>query len=210
MSGRSSRSVTGSGETTPGEQEERIMSSPGMRRPQVWGNVDATGPVPRQNRIGADWPATSWGATEQADVRNPDPWPPSALTATNIPVTESSTEREPPAALPQRSRASAIATLSLMAGSFAVAATLTGLLAPLGFAAGVVAVLFGVCGLRAVRRPTVNGHGLVSLGLFFGFVAILLSVLAMTHSASWLSNRTDEIPVVHNWLNNHIHWLRRW
>jgi len=210
MFGRSSSSVTDSGGSTPGEQEERIMSSPGMRRPQVWGNVDTTGPVPRQNRVGADWSATDWGPTEQADVRNTDPWPPGALTAANIPVTEPSTEREPLAAPTRRTRASALATLSLVAGSFAVAAALTGLLAPLGFAAGVVAVLFAVFALPAVRRPTVNGRGLVSLGLLFGLVAILLSLLAMSHSVSWLSNRTDEIAVVHTWLNDHIHWLRRW
>jgi hypothetical protein len=35
-------------------------------------------------------------------------------------------------------------------------------------------------------------------------------VLAITHATSWLSNRTDEIAVLHNWLNNHFHWLRRW
>jgi hypothetical protein len=210
MFGRSPSSVTDSGETTPAEQEERIMSSPGMRRPQVWENADATGPVTRTNRVGADWPAASWGATEQADVRNTDPWPPGALTAANLPVTEQSTEREPLAAPTRRTRASAVATLSLIAGSFGIAAALTGLLAPLGFVAGVVAVLFGVFALRAVRRPTVNGHGLVSLGLLFGCVAILLSVLAMSHSTSWLSNRTDEIAVVHTWLNDHIHWLRRW
>jgi hypothetical protein len=44
----------------------------------------------------------------------------------------------------------------------------------------------------------------------FGVVAVGLSVLAMSHSVSWLSNRTDEIAVLHTWLNDHIHWLRRW
>jgi hypothetical protein len=207
--GRSSSSVTDSGEATPGEQEERIMSSPGIRRPQVWQNADATGSVMRPNRVGADWSAAGWGAPEQADANNSDPWPPGALTPANVTVPEPVTEREP-LAPPRRTRASAIATLSLIAGTLAVAATLTGLLAPVGFVAGVVAVLFGVFGLRAVRSPNVNGHGLVSLGLLFGFVAILLSVLAITHATSWLSNRTDEIAVLHNWLNNHLHWLRRW
>jgi hypothetical protein len=209
MFGRSSSSITDSGEATPGEQEERIMSSPGIRRPQAWESTDATGPVARTNRIGADWSAASWGATDQADARNNDPWPPGALTRSNVTVPEPVAEREPLAA-PRRTRASAIATLSLITGTLAVAATLTGLLAPLGFVAGVLAVLFGVFALRAVRRPNVNGRGLVGLGMLFGFVAILLSVLAITHSTSLLSNRTDEISVLHNWLNNHLHWLRRW
>ena len=61
-----------------------------------------------------------------------------------------------------------------------------------------------------MRRPAVNGHALVGLGLLFGFIGIALSVLAMSHAVSWLSNRTDEIAVLHNWLNDHFHWLRRW
>src|SRR5258708_30566370 len=70
MSGRSTWSVTDSGETTPGEQEERIMSSPGTRRPQVQEKADVTGPVPPQNRISAELPAAVWGPTEQPHVRN--------------------------------------------------------------------------------------------------------------------------------------------
>jgi len=31
-----------------------------------------------------DWSAASWGATEQAGARNSDPWPPGALTSTNV------------------------------------------------------------------------------------------------------------------------------
>jgi hypothetical protein len=208
MFGRPSSSITDSGEAAPGEQEERIMSSPGNRRPQVWGNTDATGPVARTTRIGADWSATSWGVTEPADTHNADPWPSGALTSANPPVTEPLTERESLAAHP--TRVSAMAALSLIAGTLAVTATLTGLLAPLGLAAGVLAVLFGIFARHAVRRSTVNGRGLVSFGLLFGLVAIALSALAMSHSVSWLSNRTDEIAVLHNWLNDHIHWLRRW
>ena len=137
------------------------MSSPGNRRPQVWENADATGPVARSNRIGADWSAASWGATEEADARNSNPWPPGALTPANVAVAEQMTERESLAAPVRPTRASGLATLSLIAGTLAVAATLTGLLAPLGFVAGVIAVLFGVFALHAVRRPTVNGRGLV-------------------------------------------------
>jgi hypothetical protein len=105
---------------------------------------------------------------------------------------------------------SAMATLSLIVGTLAVAATFTGLLAPLGFAGGVLAVLIGLLALAAVRRPAVTGHTLVMLGILFGVVAIALSLLAINDSLSWLSNKTDEVSTVHTWLNNHIHWLRRW
>jgi len=102
------------------------------------------------------------------------------------------------------------ATLSLVAGTLAIAATLTGLLAPLGFAAGVVAVILGLISVASVGRPHVTGHGVVLTGLAFGVVAIVLSLLAINGQMSWLSSKTDEIAVVHNWLNDHMHWLRRW
>jgi hypothetical protein len=105
---------------------------------------------------------------------------------------------------------SALATLSLIVGTLAVAATLTGLLAPLGFAAGVLAVLIGILALYAVRRPAVTGHTLLGIGVLFGLVAIVLSLLAMNHSLSWLDSKKDEIATVHTWLDAHIHWLRRW
>ena len=102
------------------------------------------------------------------------------------------------------------AALSLVAGTLAIAATLTGLLAPLGFAAGVVAATLGLISIASVGRPHVTGHGVVLTGLVFGVVAIVLSLLAINGQLSWLSSKTDEIAVVHNWLNDHMHWLRRW
>ena len=210
MFARQSSSVTDPGGTAPGEHQERIMSSPGIPRPRVRENADATGPMTRPNQGGADGSAARRGVTEPADARNADPWPARALAPADESVTEPVTEREPVTAPARRTRVSAMATLSLIAGTLAVAAALTGLLAPLGFVAGVLAVLFGVFAIYAVWRPAVNGHGLVGLGLLFGVVAVGLSVLAMSHSVSWLSNRTDEIAVLHNWLNDHIHWLRRW
>jgi hypothetical protein len=102
------------------------------------------------------------------------------------------------------------ATLSVVAGTLAIVATLTGLLAPLGFAAGVVAVILGLISVASVGRPHVTGHSLVLTGLALGVVAIVLSLLAINGQLSWLSSKTDEIAVVHNWLNDHMHWLRRW
>jgi hypothetical protein len=105
---------------------------------------------------------------------------------------------------------SLMATLSLVVGTAAIGATLTGLLAPLGFAAGILAILLGFIALVAVRRNNVTGHGLMVFGIAFGVVAVVLSMLAMGGQLSWLSSKTDEIATVHNWLNDHFHWLRRW
>jgi hypothetical protein len=118
--------------------------------------------------------------------------------------------RDEPVAPARWTHVSLAATFSLVIGTLALAATLTGLLAPIGFAAGVVAVALALGAIVGVRRPHVTGHGIVITGLVFGVVAIVLSLLAINGQLSWLSNRTDEIAVLHNWLNNHMHWLRRW
>lgn len=103
---------------------------------------------------------------------------------------------------------SALATLSLIVGVGAVGATLTGLLAPVGFIGGVLAVALGLIALLGVRRPAVTGHSLVGLGVIFGLAAIALSVIAMTHEFSWLSSNTDEVARLSTWLDNHFSWLR--
>jgi hypothetical protein len=105
---------------------------------------------------------------------------------------------------------SMVASLSTIVGVAAMGATLTGLLAPLGFAAGVLALLLGLLGMYSVARPNVTGHGLIIFGLVLGAVAVVLSVLAMNGELSWLSSKTDEIAKVHGWLNEHMHWLRRY
>jgi hypothetical protein len=103
-----------------------------------------------------------------------------------------------------------VATLCFFVGTVAVAATLTGLLAPFGFALGVLAVLFGIVATFPINRSGVTGHSLVGLGVFFGLVAIVLSVLAMGGDLNWLSSKTNEITVVHNWLGVHMSWVNHW
>ena len=219
MFGRHTSTTTDPGGTVADERGERYVSSPdGTRADTVPGRFDGTDPMPRGGQMVEDRTdsldpeaavteraaerreanAASEAAAEQADGDGTDV----------VPATEPVSERV--ADTRRWAHVSGAATLSLIVGTLAVAATLTGLLAPLGFAAGVVAILIGIVALYAVRRPGVTGHTLVGLGVLFGLVAIVLSVLAMNDSVSWLSSKTDEIATVHNWLNDHMHWLRRW
>ncbi|HEY7177482.1 MAG TPA: hypothetical protein VH442_21405 [Micromonosporaceae bacterium] len=163
-------------------------------RGRIWGN--RRGMTPAVGPAGGAAVATRPVGTEPVDDATGEP-------VVSEPVVE-------PVETVRRQHVSGAATLSLIIGTLAIAATLTGLLAPIGFAAGILAVLVGIAALYAVRRPAVTGHTLVGLGVLFGLVAIVLSVLAMGGSVSWLSNKSDEINTVHNWLNDHMHWLRRW
>jgi hypothetical protein len=213
MFGRHTTTTTDPDGTVVGERGERYVSSPdGTRADTVPGRSEGT------ERWNPE-PAVSERAAEQREANAADEA--AAEEAANdrtetLPATEPVTEpvaepvREPVADTKRWAHVSGMATLSLIVGTLAVAATLTGLLAPIGFAAGVLAIVIAIVALYAVRRPGVTGHTLVGLGVLFGLVAIVLSVLAMNDSLSWLSSKTNEITTVHNWLNDHMHWLRRW
>jgi hypothetical protein len=134
--------------------------------------------------------------------------------ATERPVEEPVAERpvvdEPVEERRRWAHVSMLATLSMIIGVLSVAATLTGLLAPLGFAGGIVAALLGIFAVPSVSRRHVSGHGLMMFGVLLGVVAVVLSLLAINGELSWLNSNTDEVATVHTWLNDHMHWLRRW
>jgi hypothetical protein len=202
MFGRHTSTITKPDGTVVDERGERYVSSPdGTRAGTAPGRVYGTGPMPEGDQVVEDRTAAEQSANDRTETM-----------PAGEPVAEPVTEpvAEPVADTKRWAHVSGLATLSLIIGTLAVAATLTGLLAPLGFAAGVLAILVGIIALYVVRRPGVTGHTLVGLGVLFGLVAIVLSVLAMNNSLSWLSSDTDQIATVHNWLNDHMHWLRRW
>jgi hypothetical protein len=219
MFGRHTSTTTDPDGTAAGERGERYVSSPdGTRTETTPGNDEDTATLRRPDEVDDDRTGRSAGepmvterAAEQREANAAADEAANDRTET-YPAAEPVTEpvSEPVADTKRWAHVSGMATLSLIVGTLAVAATLTGLLAPLGFAAGVLAILIGIIALYAVRRPGVTGHTLVGVGVLFGLVAIVLSVLAMNDSLSWLSSKTDEIATVHNWLNDHIHWLRRW
>jgi hypothetical protein len=119
-------------------------------------------------------------------------------------------DRAEVAARPGWVRVSAWATLGLIVSIVGLCATLTGLLAPEGFALGIIGFLISVAGLVGASRPGVTGHSLAMLGVIFSAAAVVLAVLAMTGSFSWPNSGTDEIARWHSWLVAHWSWLGRW
>jgi VIT1/CCC1 family predicted Fe2+/Mn2+ transporter len=109
-----------------------------------------------------------------------------------------------------RARASLAATIGVMVGLVGVVAALTGLLAPFGVVLGVIGLLFSFAGMSAGRRPNVAGRGLGALGLLVSFVAIVFSVLALTHSASWLDSNVDQVAKLRDWVNVQMPWMKTW
>jgi len=111
---------------------------------------------------------------------------------------------------PRWVRVSAFATLGLILGVAALAATFTGLLAPLGVAVGVLGGAISAGGLVGASRRGVTGHSVALLGLLASLAAIVLGVLAIAGYLPWLDSRTDEVARLRDWLDARFTWMKNW
>lgn len=143
-----------------------------------------TGPVasPYEQTPPDPWPGGFWPADADATVPPPHRWV----------------------------RVSVWAVIGLTVSLVGLCATLTGLLAPEGFALGAVGILASIFGLFGASRPGITGHSLAILGLLAGLAATGLAVAAITGHLGWLDGHTDAIPRWHAWVLAHWPWLRRW
>jgi hypothetical protein len=107
-------------------------------------------------------------------------------------------------------RTSFLATLGLVVGTAAPLAALTGRLAPVGLALGVLGVLLALGGLASTSRPNVNGRGVGMLALLLAAGGIVLAILAMNHTATWLDSSVDQVARLRQWLDAQMPWMARW
>jgi hypothetical protein len=111
---------------------------------------------------------------------------------------------------PRWVRVSFLATLGLIVGVVALATTMTGLLAPVGVAVGVLGGAISAGGLVGASRRGVTGHSVALLGLLASIAAIVLGVLAVAGYLPWLDSKTDEVARARDWLNAHVTWFKNW
>ena len=102
------------------------------------------------------------------------------------------------------------AVLGLVVGVVAVGAVATGLLAPLGVAAGVIGVLISLTGLVRASRRGVTGHGAALVGLLTSLAAVILGVLAIQGALPWLNSDTDQVARLHTWMHTTFPWMKHW
>jgi hypothetical protein len=117
---------------------------------------------------------------------------------------------ERPTAAPRWAHVSVLATLGLIVGLVALGATLTGLLAPIGVALGVIGGAVSAGGLVGASRRGVTGHSIALLGMLASIAAIVLGVLAMGGYLPWLDSRTDEVARLRSWFDAHLTFMRHW
>ncbi len=114
---------------------------------------------------------------------------------------------EMPALTGPRSRASMLATTSLIFGLGGAFSVLSGLLAGVGVALGLLATFAAIGGMAATSRRHVAGKGDAMLGIALGLASIVVGTLAITGNLPWLSTHTDQVMRLHDWLDARLPFL---
>jgi hypothetical protein len=114
-------------------------------------------------------------------------------------------DREPATAPPvvagPRPRASLLATLGLITGVASALLVLSGPLAGYGIGLAVLALILSLGGISATRRRHVAGKSDALIGMVLALGAIVVGVLALTGSLSWLGTDMEPVSRAREWLD---------
>ena len=110
------------------------------------------------------------------------------------------TDRHPAPAGP-KPRASLLATLGLITGVAAALLVLSGPLLGYGIGLAVLSLVLSILGLRATRKRHVAGKTDALIGLVLALASIVVGVLALTGSLSWLGTDTQSVNSLREWLD---------
>jgi hypothetical protein len=98
-------------------------------------------------------------------------------------------------------RASLLATLGLILGVAAALLVLSGPLLGYGIGVAVLALILSLAGIRATGRRHVAGKTDALIGMVLSLAAIVVGVLALTGSLSWLGTDMQPVNSVRDWLD---------
>jgi hypothetical protein len=108
-----------------------------------------------------------------------------------------------PAVTGPKPRASLLATLGLIGGVAAALLVLSGPLLPYGIGLAVLALILSVSGMHATGRRHVAGKTDALIGMVLSLAAIVVGVLALTGSLSWLGTDMQPVTSLRQWLDAH-------
>ena len=175
-------------------------------------SADATTEV--RTRPGDD--ATGVRVRRDADTLTDLPPVPKAAGRTSPPSPPAAVRRNPDAVVDRpvgqdheqaarpagpKPRASLLATLGLVLGVASVLLVLSGPLLGYGIGLAVLGLGLSLCGIHATGRRHVAGKTDALLGMMLSLGAIVLGVLALTGSLSWLGTDTQPVNNLRDWLD---------
>jgi hypothetical protein len=184
-------------------------------RPATTGTATATDTSPVRPRSDADGEATTATnlkpvprttdlppAHRRVDSSVAPPPPPAAITRKPDPVEptaeQKAVEREP---VGPRPRASFLATLGLILGVASVLLVLSGPLLGYGIGVAGLGLVLSLSGIHATGKRHVAGKTDALIGMVLSLGAIVLGVLALTGSLSWLGTDVQPVNSLREWLD---------
>ena len=186
------RPTVATGDTGP--VRERMDAPPPP--PHDRGTATVTGPM--------DATTTRWAEANRAaaerDAANRDTNVQSAKRHRFEPEAERQEDRTPVIAGP-KPRASLLATLGLICAVAAVMLVLSGPLLGYGLGVAVLALILSLCGIHATGRRHVAGKSDALIGMVLSLAAIVVGVLALTGSLSWLGTDMQPVNSLREWLD---------
>ena len=113
-------------------------------------------------------------------------------------------EDRPPVIAGPKPRASFLATLGLIFAVVSAMLVLSGPLLGYGIGVAVLALILSLSGIHATGRRHVAGKTDALIGMFVSLAAIVVGVLALTGSLSWLGTDMQPVQSVRDWLDANI------
>jgi len=111
------------------------------------------------------------------------------------------TDRTPVVAAGPKPRASLLATFGLILSVVAAMLVVSGPLLGYGIGVAVLALILSLSGVHATGRRHVAGKTDALIGMFVSLAAIVVGVLALTGSLSWLGTDTQPVNSLREWLD---------
>jgi hypothetical protein len=108
---------------------------------------------------------------------------------------------EPVVAAGPRPRSSLLATLGLILGVASALLVLSGPLLGYGVGVAVVALILSLSGIHATGKRHVAGKTDALIGMVLALAAIVVGVLALTGSLSWLGTDMQPVNTFRQWLD---------
>ena len=111
------------------------------------------------------------------------------------------TIEQPAVAAGPKPRASLLATLGLIAGVAAALLVLSGPLLGYGIGLAVLGLVLSLSGVHATGKRHIAGKTDALIGMVLSLAAIVVGVLALTGSLSWLGTDMQPVVSVREWLD---------
>jgi len=190
------RPATATGATSPVRPRSDATVAPPPAAPQV---VERRRPADEDTLVNQR--AVDNGPKTRDDLKSRDLRAPRPADRRTV---DEKTIEQPPVLAGPKPRASLLATLGLIVGVGAALLVLSGPLLGYGIGLAVLGLILSLGGIHATGKRHIAGKTDALIGMFLALGAIVVGVLALTGSLSWLGTDMQPVTSVRDWLDAQV------